>query len=65
METEPRTRVLTQEQTAELLHQKIRTLGYWRQRNEGPPAYKNGKHISYFEDEVLEWLRGKRIKSDR
>ena len=49
--------VLDEKECAELLRQKIRTLGYWRQRHIGPKAYHSGRKIIYFRGEVLEWLR--------
>ena len=62
METDSHEKVLTQQQTAELLnHKNTRTLGYWRERHIGPPAYHNGKRIAYIESEVLEWLRKNRV----
>ena len=35
----------------------VATLYQWRQRDEGPPAIRLGKHLRYRPEAVREWLR--------
>ena len=35
----------------------VATLYQWRQRDEGPPAIRLGKHLRYRAEAVREWLR--------
>ena len=35
----------------------VATLYQWRQRDEGPPAVRLGKHLRYRPEAVKEWLR--------
>jgi len=37
-----------------------RTIYNWRQRNEGPPAYKIGKYLRYRRSDVENWLDSRR-----
>jgi len=40
-----------------------RTIYNWRQRGEGPPAYRIGKHLRYRRSDVEAWLDGRRDKA--
>jgi excisionase family DNA binding protein len=35
----------------------VATLYQWRQRSEGPPAVRLGKHLRYRPEAVREWLK--------
>jgi excisionase family DNA binding protein len=37
-----------------------RTIYSWRQRGEGPPAYRIGKHLRYRRSDVEAWLESRR-----
>jgi excisionase family DNA binding protein len=41
----------------------LRTIYNWRQRGEGPPAYRVGKYLRYRRSEVDAWLEGQRDKT--
>ena len=43
-----------------LLGIPARTIYSWRQRGEGPPAYRVGKHLRYRRSDVETWLAGRR-----
>lgn len=45
---------------AELLDVPERTIYSWRQRGEGPPAYRVGKHLRYRRRDVDAWLERQR-----
>jgi len=49
--------LLTETETAALLHVSVRTLRRWRQQGSGPPAHKAGRRVLYARGEVLAWLR--------
>jgi excisionase family DNA binding protein len=53
----PREELLTETETAALLHVSVRTLRRWRQQGSGPPAHKAGRRVLYAKGEVLAWLR--------
>lgn len=38
----------------------VRTIYAWRQRGEGPPAYRIGKHLRYRRSDVEAWLATRR-----
>jgi len=40
-----------------------RSIYNWRQRGEGPPAYRIGKHLRYRRSDVEAWLDGRRDKA--
>jgi excisionase family DNA binding protein len=41
---------------SDLLDVPQRTIYSWRQRGEGPPAYRVGKHLRYRRADVEAWL---------
>jgi hypothetical protein len=46
----------------------LSTIYSWRQTNQGPPAYRIGKHLRYRQSEVDAWLaeqRDRRVGSRR
>ena len=51
-------KLLTMADVAELLSVPIGTLYSWRHRNEGPRAYKMGRHVRYSRASVESWLKG-------
>ena len=45
---------------SDLLDIPERTIYSWRQRGEGPPAYRVGKHLRYRRGDVEAWLELRR-----
>jgi excisionase family DNA binding protein len=50
---------------ADYLDVPLRTVYGWRQTNQGPPAYRIGKHLRYRRSEVDQWLAEHRDTEDR
>ena len=44
------------EEAAAFCHAAIGTMRYWRQRGEGPPSFKIGRHVRYWRSELVRWL---------
>lgn len=53
---EPRTRLLTIEEAAEMLRCTTATLRWMRRRSEGPPAVKLGRRLMYRAVDIEAWL---------
>jgi excisionase family DNA binding protein len=51
---------LTQSEVAELLRLPVRTVEDWRLTRNGPPWLKLGRHVRYEQDDLLEWVKGRR-----
>lgn len=49
--------LLTAQQLAGYLDVPVATLYAWRHRQEGPPAFRVGKHLRYRSKDVEEWIR--------
>ncbi|WP_433504879.1 helix-turn-helix transcriptional regulator [Pseudonocardia halophobica] len=56
-------RILGIPEAATLLSRSPDTLRWWRKRNEGPPSFKIGRRVVYFEDELLAWVEEQRRES--
>ncbi len=54
----PERRLLTTQQVADWLGVPISTIYRWRHLGEGPRGMRIGKHVRFFERDVLEWLDG-------
>ncbi len=50
------TRLLTQQDLAELCGVSVATVRYWRVQGTGPCAAVIGKHVRYRESDVKAWL---------
>ncbi len=48
--------LLTTEQVAQYLQVPVATLHQWRYRQEGPRAYKVGRHLRWRQADVDAWL---------
>jgi hypothetical protein len=48
---------------AALTDLEVGTLRNWRVRGEGPPFYKAGRSVKYDLDEVVAWMRARRVQS--
>ena len=48
---------------SEKLDIPLRTIYAWRQRGEGPPAYRVGKHLRYRASDVEQWLAERHDKA--
>jgi hypothetical protein len=46
---------LTRDAAADYLCRSKRTLEKWRERNYGPPFYRDGRHTFYPFDELVAW----------
>ncbi len=55
--------LLTINEAAEALRAPVATLRYWRQKGEGPPAFKVGKRLVYRERDVQAWVEERRRAS--
>jgi excisionase family DNA binding protein len=42
-----------------------KTIYAWRLRNEGPPAYRVGRHLRWRKSEVDQWLRERHDTDDQ
>lgn len=45
------------EETARFLGVPEKTLYQWRHKRTGPPSHKIGRHVRYFPEAVLNWVR--------
>lgn len=45
------------EETARFLGVPEKTLYQWRHKRIGPPSHKIGRHVRYFPEAVLNWVR--------
>ena len=55
--------LLDLEWLSDLLGIPVRTIYAWRQRGEGPPAYRVGKHLRWRRGDVEAWLEERRDKA--
>lgn len=45
------------EETARFLGVPEKTLYQWRHKRVGPPSHKVGRHVRYFPEAVMTWVR--------
>jgi predicted DNA-binding transcriptional regulator AlpA len=50
------TKLLYQEEVAELLRRPITTLRYWRVTGDGPKSFKLGGRVVYKLEDVEQWI---------
>jgi len=53
-------RILGIVEAAGVLGRSPETLRWWRKRDEGPPSFKIGRRVVYFEDELIGWIENQR-----
>ncbi|PZS16460.1 MAG: DNA-binding protein [Pseudonocardiales bacterium] len=49
-------KLLTIPEVAELLRTTDGTLRYWRSTGKGPLSFRVGRHVRYWDTQVVEWL---------
>ena len=49
-------KLLTINDVADLLRVPVATLRYWRNTSYGPPSFRIGRGVRYWDSEVLNWL---------
>lgn len=53
----------TIDEVSEYLGVPVKTLYAWRLKKAGPVAVRIGKHLRYDPDEVVEWVKSRRLAS--
>jgi predicted DNA-binding transcriptional regulator AlpA len=56
-------RILNLSEAAARLGRSPDTLRYWRKRNEGPPSFKIGRRVVFYEHELEAWIEAQRQAS--
>jgi predicted DNA-binding transcriptional regulator AlpA len=56
-------RILGIPEAAARLGRSPDTLRYWRRRNEGPPSFKIGRRVVFYEHELDAWVEAQRLAS--
>jgi DNA-binding transcriptional MerR regulator len=52
---------LTDVEAAEIMGLAVQTLRNWRQKRKGPPYYKLGRRIVYYEEDLIAYIEKFRI----
>ena len=58
-------KVVDENQAAEIIGKKVQTLRNYRHIRKGPPYIKDGRSVRYFVDDLIEYLKSKRIVPER
>ncbi|WP_372476701.1 helix-turn-helix transcriptional regulator [Pseudonocardia terrae] len=56
-------RILSISEAAARLGRSPDTLRYWRRRREGPPSFKIGRRVVFYEHELDAWVEAQRLAS--
>ena len=56
---------LTPDEAAIFINMPTKTLSFWRGRGEGPPFSPVGRHVRYHVDDLLAWMRERRVEPTR
>ncbi len=54
--------LLTPDETAKILRQKVQTLAAWRSDGRGPSYMKLGRAVLYPRSEITNWMAGQIVK---
>ena len=54
---------VTPDEASIFINMPLKTLAFWREKGDGPPFSRVGRHVRYHIDDLRAWMRERRVET--